>query len=100
VVLPFSIARRQSSGQTFSFIVRHAVVRSLILVVLGMIMIAVHPRRWIWWFDDTLTQIGLAHTLLLLLGYRPARDRWIALGVILAWLLDVVHAFPAAGPGF
>jgi predicted acyltransferase len=68
VVLPFSIARRQSSGQTCSSIVRHAVARSLILVMLGMVLVAVHQRRWIWWFDDTLTQIGLAYTFLLLLG--------------------------------
>src|SRR4249919_1146355 len=51
VALPFSIARRQSKGQTFSSIVRHAGARSLILVVLGMALTAVHPRRWMWWFD-------------------------------------------------
>ena len=96
VVLPFSIARRQSSGQTFSSIVRHAVTRSLILVVLGMVLIAVHPRRWIWWFGDTLTQIGLAYTFLLLLGYCPARDRWIAFGVILLgyWMWFALAPLP------
>ena len=29
-------------------------------------------------FEDTLTQIGLGYGLLFLLGFRPAREQWVA----------------------
>jgi predicted acyltransferase len=63
VALPFSIASRQARGQAFGHMLGHAAGRSLILIGLGCVMIAVHPRRWVWQFDDTLAQIGLAYPL-------------------------------------
>src|SRR4026209_2394546 len=36
--LPFSIASRRASGQTFGLMLRHAVVRSVILMLLGIFL--------------------------------------------------------------
>jgi len=100
VALPFSIASRQAGGQAFGAMLGHAVTRSLILIALGLVITAVHPRRWIWQFEDTLCQIGLAYPFAFVLGFRSVRDRWIALGVILAgyWLWFALTPLPE--PGF
>jgi heparan-alpha-glucosaminide N-acetyltransferase len=95
-----SLHRRLSSGQTFAVLARHVAVRSLALIVLGMVLVSIHPRRWVWWFDDTLTQIGLAFPFAFLVAVRPKRDWLIALAVILGgyWLWFALWPVPA--PGF
>jgi heparan-alpha-glucosaminide N-acetyltransferase len=83
-----SMTRRLSLGQTRLSLTRHVLVRSLTLVLLGMVLVAVHPRHWSWNFVDTLTQIGLAYPFLFLITLRPKRDWYFALGLILLgyWL--------------
>ena len=48
-------------------------------------------------FEDTLTQIGLGYPILFLLGFRPPRWQWTALGVILGgyWLAWALYPSPA-----
>src|SRR5262245_26616691 len=74
VVLPFSIAKRLSSGQTFRATALHAAIRSLVLIVLGIAIISIQPKHMIWKFEDTLTQIGLCYFPLFLLAYRSPRE--------------------------
>ena len=96
VALPFSIASRLARGQAFTSMLGHAVGRSLILIGLGLIMIAVHPRRWVWQFDDTLSQIGLAYPFAFLLAFRRPRERWIAFAIVLTgyWLWFALTPLP------
>lgn len=100
VALPFSLARRQRSGQAWRSIVGHALIRAVVLVVLGMVLVSAPQRRWVWWFGDTLTQIGLAYVFLLLLSCRPSRERWIIFSALLMgyWLWFAL--FPLPGPHF
>ncbi len=77
VGLFLSMSRRLSSGQTVGSVTLHALIRSLTLVVLGMALVAVHPRHWSWTFTDTLTQIGLAYPFVFLIARRPKRD-WVS----------------------
>jgi len=100
VALPFSIANRRARGQTFGTMSRHAAARALILILLGLFLNSSHPRRVTWEFQDTLTQIGLGYGFVFLLGFRPARDTWIALGVILASYWLAFALYPAPGPNF
>jgi predicted acyltransferase len=79
----FSLRRRLSSGDRPGAIAGHVVVRSAVLIVLGMVLVSSHPRQWQWWFDDTLTQIGLAYPFLFLIARRPTRDWGLALGAVL-----------------
>jgi predicted acyltransferase len=97
--LALSMARRLSAGLTMRSLALHVLVRSLALVLLGMVLVAVHPRHWSWNFVDTLTQIGLAYPFLFLVAVRPKRDWYLALGVILIghWLWFVLTPAPPAG---
>jgi heparan-alpha-glucosaminide N-acetyltransferase len=97
VALVLSLAKRRTRGQTRKDLLRHAVARSGILVLLGIGIASVGPRQINWTFFDTLAQIGLSYGFAFLLCGRPARDWWIAFGVILVgyWLAFVLYPLPA-----
>jgi heparan-alpha-glucosaminide N-acetyltransferase len=96
VALPFSIASRIARGQRFGYMLGHAFWRALLLVLLGVFLRSVNGPQTVWTFEDTLTQIGLGYVFLFLLGFRPARDQWIALGVILVgyWAAFALYPLP------
>jgi Uncharacterized conserved protein len=88
VALPYSIASRMAKGATFGKLFGHAVWRSFLLIALGIFLRSTHSAQTNFTFEDTLTQIGLGYPFLFLLGFRPPRWQWIALGAILTgyWL--------------
>ena len=100
VVLPFSIAKRRSSGQTFRATALHAAIRSFVLIVLGIAIISIHPKHMIWKFEDTLTQIGLCYFPLFLLAHRSPREWWLAFAVILVGYWLAFALYPLPGPDF
>jgi len=99
VVLPFSIAGRKNKGATHSAILLHSIKRSLILVCLGIFLRSIHSRETNFTFEDTLTQIGLGYTLLVLLGFCSRRIQVLALILLLVgyWLLFAIYPLPGAG---
>lgn len=99
VALPYSIASRLAKGSTFGKLFAHALWRSLLLVTLGVFLRSMHSPQTYFTFEDTLSQIGLGYPFLFLLGFRPPRDQWIALTVILTgyWLAWALYPVPGAG---
>ena len=98
LVLPFSIAGRKNSGATHARVLLHAVKRSLILICLGIFLRSMHAGQTYFTFEDTLTQIGLGYTFLVLLSFYSKRAWIIALTGILAgyWLLFALYPLPGA----
>ena len=96
VVLPFSIAARRARGQSMAGMTVHAFWRALLLVLLGVFLRSLDSSRTNFTFEDTLSQIGLGYGFLFLLGFRPPRDQWIALGLILVgyWALFAFYPLP------
>ena len=99
VALPFSIASRQARGATFFGMTIHALWRAFLLIVLGIFLRSLGQRQTNFTFEDTLTQIGLGYAFLFLLGFRPARDQWIALAAILVgyWAAFALYPLPSTG---
>jgi predicted acyltransferase len=100
VALPYSLASRTRKGQSFAKQLLHTMVRSLILIALGIFLRSLHSTQTYYTFEDTLTQIGLGYTFAFLLARCKPSWQWMAIGVILfgywlAWAL-----YPAPGPGF
>ena len=83
VALPFSLASRRGRGQSPFGMTIHAFWRAAVLILLGIFLRSLGRTQTNFTFEDTLTQIGLGYGPLFLLGLRPARDQWIALGLIL-----------------
>jgi heparan-alpha-glucosaminide N-acetyltransferase len=98
--LPFSLARRRAAGHSDRRIIRHAFGRAGVLVLLGIALRYIDDPQHHFTFVDTLTQIGLGYGFLSILGLRPARDQWVALGLILVGYWAAFAAYPLAAPGF
>jgi predicted acyltransferase len=98
VALPFSIASRLARGQSAARMTLHAFWRALVLIFLGVFLRSIGHSQTYFTFEDTLTQIGLGYGILFVLGFRPVRDQWIALGLILAgyWAAFAFYPLPAA----
>jgi heparan-alpha-glucosaminide N-acetyltransferase len=100
VALPYSLMSRLAKGATFRKMFVHALLRSVVLIALGIFLRSMHSTQTYFTFEDTLTQIGLGYPFLFLLGFRRPQWQWIAFAAILfgywlAWAL-----YPVAGPGF
>lgn len=100
VALPYSIASRLAKGGTFGKMFAHALWRSLLLVALGIFLRSMGSRQTNFTFEDTLTQIGLGYPFLFLLGFRPPKWVWAALGVILFGYWLAWAMYPAPGDTF
>ncbi len=96
--MALSLANRASKGQSIALMTAHALWRALVLVFLGIFLRSIGHTQTRYTFEDTLTQIGLGYPFLFLLGLRPQRDRWIALGAILIgyWALFAFYPLPGA----
>ena len=97
VALPFSIASRAAHGQSRARTIWHALWRSVVLILLGVFLRSVGYTQTRWTFEDTLSQIGMGYFFLFLLGLRPAREQWFALGLILIgyWAAFALYPLPA-----
>ncbi|MFC5533957.1 acyltransferase family protein [Rhodocytophaga aerolata] len=100
VALPFSIASRVAKGATFANLLKHAVIRSLILILLGIFLRSMHSTQTYFTFEDTLTQIGLGYTFLFILGFASQRVQLAALLVILTGYWLAFALYPLPGPAF
>ena len=95
VALPFSIASRNARGQSGAQMTLHAFWRALVLILLGVFLRSTGGSQTYWTFEDTLSQIGLGYGILFLLGFRPMRDQWIALALILVGYWTAFALYPA-----
>jgi heparan-alpha-glucosaminide N-acetyltransferase len=100
VALPFSVASRLARGQTFGFLLGHAVWRSLLLILLGVFLRSVNRPQTSWTFEDTLSQIGLGYTFLFLLAFRGVKFQAAALVLILVGYWAAFALYPLPAPGF
>lgn len=76
VAVPFSLANRAARGQSFGTMLGHAVIRSLVLVLLGVFLASTSSPRTNWVFTNVLAQIGLGYAFLFLVAHL--RVRWQA----------------------
>ena len=100
VALPFSLASRHARGATFGPLFRHALVRALILIVLGIFLRSMHREQTYFTFEDTLTQIGLGYGFLFVLGFGSVRVQLGALLLILTGYWAAFALYPLPGAAF
>jgi predicted acyltransferase len=83
VAMPFSSARREQMGQSFFSRTLHALIRSVVLVLMGVFLYSIGHERTNWIFPNVLCQIGLGYFFAWLLLNRSAKVQIAALAVIL-----------------
>jgi heparan-alpha-glucosaminide N-acetyltransferase len=96
VSLPFSIASRIAKGQSRFAMFLHAILRAIILVLLGVFLRSMSAKQTNWTFEDTLSQIGFGYVPLFLLGFTRQRWQWTALVAILVgyWAAFALYRLP------
>jgi predicted acyltransferase len=100
VALPFSLASRSVHGQSRTRMTLHAAWRALVLILLGVFLRSMGRHQTYWTFEDTLSQIGLGYVALFVLGFRPVREQWAALGLMLVGYWAAFALYPLPGPDF
>lgn len=100
VSLPYSYASRKRRGASDAELWRHAAVRALLLVLLGIFLRSVGRDETHWTLEDVVSQIGLAYLPLFWLATRTPRVQVIAIGAILvvSWLLFALWPVPTNDP--
>ena len=98
--LPFSIANRWSRGQSFTRMFLHALVRSAVLVLLGIFLISNWGRGTDWTFVNVLTQIGLGYPLLFLVAWLKPRWQLVTgFGILVVyWAAFALYPAPPVDP--
>ncbi|TSD67986.1 DUF5009 domain-containing protein [Inquilinus sp. KBS0705] len=100
LALPFSIAGRLAKGGKFSELLKHALIRSVILIALGIFLRSMWSKQTYFTFEDTLSQIGLGYTFLFLLGFCKQRTQLVALILILVGYWAAFAFYPLPGAQF
>lgn len=100
VALPYSIASRMARGESQARMTGHALLRALLLVLLGIFLRSTSRNATYWTFEDTLSQIGLGYGFLFVLGFASVRTVWLAFGAILAGYFAAFALWPLPGPEF
>ncbi len=99
VAMPYSLASRQAKGARFGELLRHALVRSLVLVLLGVFLRSVGKSQTYFTFEDVLSQIGFGYPFLFLLAWTRPRTQALAAVAILVvtWAAFALYPLPPAG---
>jgi predicted acyltransferase len=84
VALPFSVAARERRGDSRARITRHAVIRSIVLLVLGWADYCIGPGRITFRFQDVLAQLSVTYLIAYFAMRRPA---WVQLTLSFALIL-------------
>ena len=86
VALPFSAARRQAEGQSAARRWGHVLLRSCMLIALGVFLSSNGAQQTRFTYVNVLTQIGLGYPLLYLLVNRSNAVRFVvAIGVLIGY---------------
>ena len=99
VAMPMSYARRRSHGDSYGKMFRHALFRSIVLVLLAILLSSNWGKQTNFVFTNVLAQIGLGYLFVfLLLGAGSAVQLLAALAVLGGyWWLFFQHPLPGAG---
>lgn len=98
VAMPYSYAKRQSRGDSYWSLLRHAVVRSVILVLLGVYLSSNWDSQTNWAFMNVLSQIGLGYTFVFLLMNRHQAVQWFAFVAVLVGMWYAYYQYTPPPP--
>ena len=89
VAAAYSCAKRLERGDAFSAVLRHAAVRSIVLVLLAVLVASNWAKQTNWVFTNVLGQIGLGYFFLVLLTRASLKTQCIVFTGILVgyWAL-------------
>ena len=98
--LPFALARRERKGEPFSRTLRHALRRTLILILFGQMLWSLYAGRYRFDPIETLTQLALSYFGCLLILQLRFRWQVVAAAALMALNWGLYAAFPGPQGAF
>lgn len=98
VAVPYSFASRKSAGYSFANWMQHALLRSILLIAIGIFLISNWAQQTNFNFVDVLAQIGLGYPVIALVADRGFKLKVWLIAVILVSYWAVFAIYPL--PGF
>ncbi len=100
VAMVFSYAKRRRRGDSTGSTWAHVIIRSAVLVLLGVFLSSQWSDRTNWVFFNVLCQIGLGYTFVyLLLGRKFPVQLAAGVVILVGWWL-AFYLYPTPGPQF
>ncbi|UCH61944.1 MAG: DUF5009 domain-containing protein [Fidelibacterota bacterium] len=97
VALPFSLAKRLNRGDRYSQILRHAIVRSFLLLLFGWMLYCIGPGRITFRFQNVLAQLSFTYLVAFLMMRRSFQAQLVFTFSLLLITELVYRYFPVAG---
>ena len=94
VAMPLSYKRRLKRGQSSLTRILHALMRSVILVLMGVFLYSLQHSHTNWIFTNVLAQIGLGYFFVYLLLNHTPKIQCCAVGVILTGYWALFYFYP------
>jgi predicted acyltransferase len=92
VAIPFSVANRRAKGESSSLILKHAVKRSVLLLIIGWALYCIGPGKITFQFQNVLAQLSVTYlAAFLLMNLGNVTQIIITLGILLA--MDLAYRF-------
>jgi predicted acyltransferase len=88
--MALSVAKREQRGDSRARVTRHAVVRALLLLLIGWALYCIEPGRITFRFQNVLAQLGVTTLIAYFMMRRPAREQ-IALSFGLILITEVLY---------
>ncbi|MCC6512054.1 MAG: DUF5009 domain-containing protein, partial [Pirellulaceae bacterium] len=97
VSMAYSYVKRQSRGDSWVGMFGHAMVRSVVLVLLGVFLSSTSGPHTNWAFMNVLSQIGLGYPFLFLMWGRHVALQWLVVALLLVGTGLAYTNFSGAG---
>jgi predicted acyltransferase len=97
VAIPLSITKREKRGQTRPQLIRHAIIRSIILLLLGWGLYCIDPGRIVFRFQNVLAQLSVTYLIAFLLARKSVSTQLIVSFAVLIITEILYRTFPVEG---
>ncbi len=97
VAIPFSVSKRTARGDSYSDIRKHAIKRSIILLILGWALYCIGPGYITFRFQNVLAQLSVTYIIAFLLMRQPWKTQFIISILILIAVEFIYRSFPVVG---
>jgi len=97
VAIPLSVDKRMRRGQQYPDLLRHAVVRSVLLLVLGWGLYVIDAGQIVFRFQNVLAQLAVTYLIAFVLVNRPIKTQLLVSFALLALTELLYRLFPVEG---
>jgi predicted acyltransferase len=92
VAMPFSFQRRWAKGDNWNTTLRHAITRSVLLLLFGWALYCIEPGKITWHFTNVLAQLSVTYLIAFLIMRKPVKWQ-IIISFALIILTDLLYRF-------